>query len=82
MKQMLTLLSGIIFALGLGISGMTLPQKVIGFLDVTNWDPSLAFVMVGAIAVHFIAYQFQKKMEKPKLAEKLKSQQEPISLHN
>lgn len=70
MKPMLTLLSGIIFALGLGISGMTLPQKVIGFLDVTNWDPSLAFVMVGAIAVHFIAYQFQKKMDKPKLAEK------------
>lgn len=70
MKPILTLLSGIIFALGLGISGMTLPQKVIGFLDVTNWDPSLAFVMVGAIAVHFIAYQFQKKMEKPKLAEK------------
>ncbi len=69
MKSMLTLLSGIIFALGLGISGMTLPQKVIGFLDVTNWDPSLAFVMVGAIAVHFIAYQFQKKMKRPKLAE-------------
>ncbi len=70
MKPILTLLSGVIFALGLGISGMTLPQKVIGFLDVTNWDPSLAFVMVGAIAVHFIAYQFQKKMDKPRFTEK------------
>ena len=69
MKSTLTLISGVIFALGLGISGMTLPQKVIGFLDITNWDPSLAFVMVGAIVVHLCAYQFQKKMDKPKLAE-------------
>jgi uncharacterized membrane protein YedE/YeeE len=52
---------GLIFAIGLGISGMTQPSKVIGFLDITgNWDPSLAFVMVGAIGVHSIAYQFQK----------------------
>ena len=69
MKMIVTVISGVIFALGLGISGMTLPQKVIGFLDVTNWDPSLAFVMVGAIAVHFVAYRFQNKMERPKLAE-------------
>ena len=42
-----------VFALGLGISGMTKQTKVIGFLDLTGaWDPSLAFVMIGAIAVH------------------------------
>ena len=42
--------SGIVFALGLGISGMTRPIKVIGFLDFFgSWDPSLAFVMIGAI---------------------------------
>jgi uncharacterized membrane protein YedE/YeeE len=45
--------SGITFALGLGIAGMTRPGKVLAFLDVTGaWDPSLALVMVGAIATH------------------------------
>jgi uncharacterized membrane protein YedE/YeeE len=45
--------SGLVFALGLGVSGMTQPQKVLAFLDVTgDWDPSLALVMAGAIAVH------------------------------
>lgn len=42
--------SGLLFALGLGISGMTQPQKIIAFLDVTgNWDPALALVMGGAL---------------------------------
>ena len=46
-------LAGILFALGLGISGMTEPAKVLGFLDVGGrWDPSLALVMIGAIGVH------------------------------
>ncbi len=46
-------LIGAIFGVGLVISGMTLPAKVIGFLDVAgDWDPALAFVMVGAIGVH------------------------------
>ena len=41
---------GVLFSIGLGISGMTQPQKVIGFLDVFGeWDPSLAFVMGGAV---------------------------------
>lgn len=45
--------AGLVFAVGLGISGMTNPEKIIGFLDVAGrWDPSLLFVMVGAIAVH------------------------------
>jgi uncharacterized protein len=45
-------ISGSVFAFGLGISGMTRPIKVIGFLDFRgNWDPSLAFVMIGAISV-------------------------------
>jgi uncharacterized membrane protein YedE/YeeE len=44
---------GLLFALGLGVSGMTQPSKVLGFLDVLGaWDPSLALVMAGAIAVH------------------------------
>ena len=47
--------AGVTFAIGLGISGMTQPAKVIAFLDVTGaWDPSLAFVMLGAIGVHLV----------------------------
>lgn len=50
----LGLLCGLIFALGLGLSGMTDPGRVLGFLDFAgDWDPRLAFVMVGAIGVHF-----------------------------
>lgn len=49
-------ISGLLFAVGLGVSGMTLPAKVVGFLDVFgDWDPSLAFVMAGAIGVHVLA---------------------------
>ena len=51
-------LAGIIFAVGLVISEMTKPDKVIGFLDLAgSWDPSLAFVMVGAIGVHAVTYR-------------------------
>ena len=51
-------ISGMVFAVGLGIGGMTQPAKVIGFLDFTgNWDPSLAFVMFGAIGVHSLFYR-------------------------
>jgi hypothetical protein len=70
MKAALTsFLSGIVFALGLGISGMTRPIKVIGFLDFFgNWDASLAFVMLGAISVYFVAYRLSQKMPSPILA--------------
>lgn len=51
-------LSGALFGIGLAISGMTRPEKVIGFLDLGGaWDASLAFVMAGAIAVHFVAHR-------------------------
>ncbi|MEN0062505.1 MAG: DUF6691 family protein [Myxococcota bacterium] len=54
MKTLLiSFLSGFLFALGLGISGMTQADKVIAFLDLAGgWDPSLAFVMIGAIGTH------------------------------
>ena len=52
MRLAVALLLGFLFALGLALSGMTRPSKVLGFLDVTgNWNPSLALVMFGAIAV-------------------------------
>ncbi len=68
---LLSFASGIVFALGLGISGMTRPVKVIGFLDFAgHWDPSLAFVMIGAISVYFVAYRWIRKRPVPLLAEK------------
>ena len=54
--------AGLIFGLGLILSGMTDPSKVIGFLDLAGrWDPSLAFVMVGAIMVGLAAYGVARK---------------------
>ena len=56
MKHAIAFLAGLTFGVGLLISGMTHPSKVIGFLDVTRrWDPTLAFVMVGAVGVYAIA---------------------------
>lgn len=50
--------AGVLFGLGLVISGMTDPAKVVNFLDLAGtWDPSLAFVMAGAIAVTFTGYR-------------------------
>lgn len=55
-------LVGLLFGLGLILSGMTDPSKVIGFLDIFGlWDPSLALVMGGAIAVGFFAFALAKK---------------------
>ena len=56
------LLSGLVFGLGLIVSGMANPAKVLGFLDLAGaWDPSLAFVMGGAILVGFFAFLIAKK---------------------
>lgn len=58
--------SGILFGVGLVLSGMTRPEKVVGFLDVGGaWDPSLAFVMAGAIAVHALAYRWTRGRKAP-----------------
>jgi len=74
MKRMnlVAFVSGVLFALGLGLSGMTQPSKVIAFLDVFGaWDPSLAFVMVGAIAVHMgFARSAARPAARPLLAER------------
>nr|BFD67688.1 YeeE/YedE thiosulfate transporter family protein [Bdellovibrio sp. HAGR004] len=62
------LVVGFVFAIGLGVSGMTQPQKVVGFLDLFgNWDPSLVFVMMGAIAVHFVTYLLIRRRSTPLL---------------
>jgi len=59
--------SGIIFGIGLMIAGMTNPAKVMGFLNIFgNWDPSLIFVMAGAIIASMPAFLlFSKKMSAP-----------------
>lgn len=59
---------GLVFALGLGLSGMTQPAEVLAFLDVSGaWDPSLAMVMIGAIAVHASSYRIITRRPSPLL---------------
>ena len=68
MKQNLAAFAvGFLFALGLGISGMTQPQRVIGFLDLQRWDPTLLAVMAGAVAVHAVAYRIIRRRRTPLL---------------
>ncbi len=63
---LLGLVSGTLFGVGLILAGMTRPAKVIAFLDVAGaWDPSLAFVMVGAIAVHFVGWRLVPRLGRP-----------------
>ena len=58
LRALVAFLAGALFAAGLVIGGMTQPAKVIGFLDFFgDWDPSLVFVMGGAVAVHFVLYR-------------------------
>ena len=60
-NNLFAFISGFIFALGLGISQMTNPFKIIGFLDFFgNWDPSLLWVMAGAVLVYSIAFWLKK----------------------
>ena len=62
-------LCGLVFALGLGVSGMTRPEKVLAFLDIGgDWDPTLAFVMIGAIAVHAPLQRLILRRAEPVLA--------------
>jgi len=60
------LAAGLLFGLGLAISQMVNPRKVLDFLDVTgNWDPSLALVMAGAVGVTMLAFRFVLKRKQP-----------------
>jgi uncharacterized protein len=62
MRNALSLAVGLIFGIGLCISGMIEPSKVLGFLDVAGaWDPSLAFVMGGAVGLGLVAFGLAKK---------------------
>ncbi|RMG99775.1 MAG: YeeE/YedE family protein [Deltaproteobacteria bacterium] len=66
MKFAVAFVSGLVFALGLGIGGMLLPQKVLGFLDVLGaWDPALVGVMGGGIAVMAVAWRVFARLPRP-----------------
>ena len=72
MKNVLALISGLVFGFGLILSGMANPAKVIGFLDLAgSWDPSLAFVMGGAIAIGFFAFKYAETRDTTLLGEEL-----------
>jgi len=67
-KIIIALLGGILFGLGLSLSQMINPNKVLAFLDITgNWDPSLAFVMIGALTVAMPAFRIVLNRQKPLL---------------
>ncbi|OHC73427.1 MAG: hypothetical protein A3G18_04980 [Rhodospirillales bacterium RIFCSPLOWO2_12_FULL_58_28] len=71
MQILISLLCGAMFGLGVAVSGMINPAKVLAFLDAFGaWDPSLLLVMGGALAVTGVAYHFTLKNPKPMMAEK------------
>ena len=70
MTTAIAALVGLIFGLGLLVSGMANPQKVLGFLDLAGpWDPSLALVMGGAIAVGLVGFALARKRQRSLLGE-------------
>src|SRR5260370_9223340 len=75
MVILLQFVIGLIFGLGLLLSGMSDPAKVLNFLDLAGigsgtWDPSLAFVMAGAVAVAFVGFDRVLRQPRPLLGEK------------
>jgi hypothetical protein len=71
MQLVASLACGLLFGIGLLISGMTQPAKVLGFLDILGrWDPTLAFVMASALAVSGLGYFLVQLRRRPLLAQK------------
>jgi uncharacterized membrane protein YedE/YeeE len=70
MNRVISLISGIIFGVGLTVSQMINPAKVLGFLNISDdWDPSLAFVMIGALIVSSPFFHLFKNNKKPVFAD-------------
>lgn len=70
-RNLASLLAGLLFGFGLALSGMTHPQKVLGFLDIAGvWDASLLFVLGGAVGVTLVSFRFILRLNKPVLAER------------
>jgi uncharacterized membrane protein YedE/YeeE len=71
MSNFISLISGLVFGIGLALSGMTDPKIVLNFLDVTgSWNPSLLFVLGGAVTVSATGYFFIRKLSKPVFVDK------------
>lgn len=69
MQVLTSFLCGLVFGCGLVISGMTQPSKVLGFLDILgHWDPTLAFVMAGALAMSGAGYALARRFRRPMFA--------------
>ena len=70
MSKIVSCISGIIFGVGLSVSNMINPEKVLGFLDIFGlWDPSLIFVMMGAIIISAPAFFLLRSKNKPLFAD-------------
>jgi len=70
MNRVVSLISGIIFGVGLTVSQMINPAKVLGFLNIFgDWDPSLAFVMIGALIISSLFFHLCKNNKKPIFAD-------------
>ncbi len=68
LRTLVALVAGIMFGTGLAISGMLNPERVRGFLDITGtWDPTLAFVLFGAVAIAALGNLVRRLMSKPVL---------------
>ncbi|GED42523.1 YeeE/YedE family protein [Cobetia marina] len=71
MKAVTGFITGLVFSLGLTLSGMTDPARVVGFLDVAgDWDPTLIFVLGGAVITTFIGYRLAWRRSTPLLGER------------
>lgn len=72
LQPMLSLLAGVVFGLGLSISGMIDPARVLGFLDIASghWDPSLIFVLAGAAIIAMPGVFMQRRLSRPWLDER------------
>jgi uncharacterized membrane protein YedE/YeeE len=71
MKLVYALVTGLVFGIGIALSGMMDPAKLLNFFDIVGrWDPSLAFVMGGAFVVTFIGYRLAWRRSKPLLADR------------
>ena len=70
MKTFMGYIAGLLFGLGLALAGMTDPARVLGFLDIFGaWDPTLMFVLGGAVVTTFIGYRLVFRRERPMLGE-------------
>ena len=71
MQPLVSLVAGVVFGLGLAVAEMTNPLKVLDFLDLAgHWDPSLAFVMGGAVLVTLVAFRFVLRRAVPLYGER------------